>query len=306
MDSEQLRTFDRIVREGSFSRAAMSLGLAQPTVSARVQALEQAVGGPLFERRGRSVALTDLGTSFLPFARRALDVLEAGVGAARQAQVGERGKVSIGVLESLSGSFLGPILAGFHDGRPGVDLLVRAGRQAELVELLLDGVIGLALLAEPLLEPLASEVEVLIGLREPVVLVASPSHPLARRSAVDQETVLELARPFLLLRWWVALPPALERLARRARPAIDVPMDTGRQMVSSGVGAGFFPWLQVADALDTGQLVAVEVTDLGPLDRSSVLVRRATGVGRSVASELLVEAIGERASALGVMDEPTR
>ena len=79
MDTDQLRTFERIVREGSFSRAAWSLDLAQPTVSARVHALEQAVGGPLFARSGRGVVLTDLGASFLPFARRALEVLDAGV-----------------------------------------------------------------------------------------------------------------------------------------------------------------------------------------------------------------------------------
>src|SRR6266536_2182603 len=147
MDTDQLITFERIAREGSFSRAALSLGLAQPTVSARIQALEQAVGGPLFARSGRGIALTDLGASFLPFARRALDVLDAGVEAARQVTVGQRGQVSIGVLESLSGSFLGPALADFHASHPEVDVLVRAGRQANLVKLLLDGVIGLALIA---------------------------------------------------------------------------------------------------------------------------------------------------------------
>src|SRR4051812_17252466 len=301
VDTQQLLTFDRIVREGSFSRAALSLGLAQPTVSARVQALEQAVGGSLFERRGRSVALTDLGASFLPYARRALDVLDAGVEAARQARVGERGQGSIGVLESLSGSFLGPILAGFHASHPDVDLLARAGRQAPLVELLLDGVIGLALLATPLPAPLESEVEVLLRLQEPVVLVAAPSHPLARRATVDQEAVLALSQPFLLLRWWVTLPPALERLARRARPAIDLPMDTGRQMGSRGGGGGFFPRVPVWGGDGGGHLVSVPVADLGPLERSSVLVRRSNTTGRSAASERLVQAIRERAAALGIL-----
>ena len=63
---------------------------------------------PAYSRDEFDFYLTDLGASFLPFARRALEVLDAGVDAARQAQVGQRGQVSIGVLESLSGSFLGP------------------------------------------------------------------------------------------------------------------------------------------------------------------------------------------------------
>src|SRR5262245_3177974 len=104
MNTEQLITFERIVREGSVSRAAWALGLAQATISARIQALEREVGGPLFVRRGRGVALTDLGVSFRPYAQRALDVLQASVVAAQQAQAGQRGRVTIGVLESLSGA----------------------------------------------------------------------------------------------------------------------------------------------------------------------------------------------------------
>src|SRR4051812_10600243 len=251
VDTDQIRTFERIVREGSFSRAAWSLDLAQPTVSARVHALEQIVGGALFARSGRGVVLTDLGASFLPFARRALEVLDAGVESARQAQVGQRGQVSIGVLESLSGSFLGPALARFHAARPEVEVLVRAGRHEQLVELFHDAVIRLALLAWPSHDVLTGEVEVLLTLREPVVLVAAPSHPLARHQStvevLDQDAVLALARPFLLLRWWLALPSAVAGMAGRARPTVDVPMDTGRQMVLSGVGVGFFPWMQVTD-----------------------------------------------------------
>ncbi len=301
MDTGQLITFERIAREGSFSRAALSLGLAQPTISARIQALEQAVGGPLFVRGGRPVCLTDLGHSFLPYARRALDILDAGVEAARQAQLGQRGRVAIGVLESLSGSFLGPTLARFHASHPDVDVLVRAGRQAELVELLLDGVIGLALLASPLVGTIAADVEILLTIDEPVVLATAPTHPLARRAPASQDDVIALAKPLLLLRWWLALPPSLERLARRAHPTIDVPMDSGRQMMLGGTGAGFFPWMQVSDFLSTGQVTVVEVTNLDPLDRPSVLVRRAGAEALTPAASDLVAAIRERARSLGLL-----
>ena len=304
MDTDQLLTFERIVREGSFSRAAWSLDLAQPTVSARIHALEQSVGGPLFARSGRGVVLTDLGASFLPFARRALEVLDAGVDAARQAQVGQRGQVSIGVLESLSGSFLGPALARFHAAHPDVDVLVRAGRQEQLVELFHDAVIRLVLLVWPSHDVLVGDVDVLLTLREPAVLAAAPGHPLARRQAigepVDQTTVLALARPFLLLRWWLTLPPAVASLARRAHPVVDVPMDTGRQMMLSGVGAGFFPWMQVASFVASGQATVIEVADLPSVDRASALVRRAGAAPLSPAAEALVQAIRERATALGL------
>lgn len=60
MDFDQLHTFDRVVRDGSFTRAAARLNVTQATVSMRIKALEDAVGGSLF-LRGRNVRLTDVG-----------------------------------------------------------------------------------------------------------------------------------------------------------------------------------------------------------------------------------------------------
>jgi DNA-binding transcriptional LysR family regulator len=300
VDIDQLATFERIAREGSFSRAAWALGLAQPTVSARIHALERAVGGPLFRRGGRGVALTDLGLSFLPYARRALDILDAGVAAARQAQAGQRGQVTIGVLESLSGGFLGPALATFHAAYPEVAVLIRAGRHEQVVELLRDGVVALALLAWPCPESLTLPLEVLLPLHERVLLVAAPQHPLARTPRLAPDWVT-LARPFLVLRWWLTLPPAIAQLAQTAQPLIDVPMDTGRQMVLSGAGAGFFPWMQVADAVRARQLRELSPPDIGALSRDSALVRRVEGAPLAPAAAALVTVLQQRAAQVGLL-----
>jgi DNA-binding transcriptional LysR family regulator len=113
--------------------------------------------------------------------------------------------------------------------------------------------------------------------------------------------VVTLAQPLLLLRWWLALPPSLERLARRARPTVDVPMDTGRQMMLSGIGAGFFPWMSVANILAAGQAAVVEVADLDPLDRASVLVRRIGAEPLTPAANDFVASIREQARLLGLL-----
>jgi DNA-binding transcriptional LysR family regulator len=299
MDTEQLITFDRIVREGSLSRAAWALGVAQPTISARLQALERAVGGALFVRGGRGVVLTDLGASFLPYARRAIEILDAGVEAARQAQAGERGQVTIGALESLSGAFLGPALAQFHAEHPRVEIVVRAGRHEQIAELLFDGVIALALLAWPCADTLAASLETLLTMRERVVLVAAPGHPLAQRAPVDLARVAAEARPFVVLRWWLTLPTAVARLAQQAGQTVDVPMDTGRQMVLSGIGAGFFPWMQVADLLKAGQLCEVAVRGM------PALVRRTSAAPLGPAGHALASIVEARAARLGLLAPPS-
>src|SRR6478672_6817473 len=101
MDWQQLVTFERIVREGSFNRAARALNLSQAAISGRIQALEAEIGGPLFIRGGRRVTLTEAGENFLPYARRALAVIAEGMEAARGIHAGQRGRVSLGAIDSV-------------------------------------------------------------------------------------------------------------------------------------------------------------------------------------------------------------
>src|SRR6059058_1847075 len=101
MDRQQLVTFERIVREGSFNRAARALDLSQAAISGRMRALEAEIGGPLFVRGGRHVTLTEAGEAFLPYARRALAVLAEGVEAAQGAHTGRQGRVTVGAVDSV-------------------------------------------------------------------------------------------------------------------------------------------------------------------------------------------------------------
>ena len=270
MQLDQLIAFDRIAREGSFSRAAVGLGLGQPAVSARILALEAAVGGTLFVRR-RTLRLTALGESLLPYVRRALEVLREGVEASRLAQVGERGSVRIGALGSLAGGLIGPAVAEFIRTHPKVDCTVRSGDHEFVLRLLLDGVVDAALTVWPCTS--AVELTPLFVFREPVVLVAHPGHALARRGRVGREEVARLARPLLRLRWWQAHHPQIERLAEQSETSLEVAMETGRRLVASGVGAGFFTRTYIADELARGTLVEIGVRGLR-LFRDSALVRR--------------------------------
>ncbi|WP_309571036.1 LysR family transcriptional regulator, partial [Deinococcus sp.] len=229
MDLETLRTFDHIVREGSFSRAAWVLNVAQPTVSARIQALEREVGGALFTR-GRKVSLTQRGHGFLPHARRALATVQDGLDAARLAGSGERGRLAVGALRSLSGAFLAPAVAQAYRQRPGVECVVREGRHAEIVEYLADGVIELGVICWPPADGHHPDLTPLLHFREPVLPTLHPAHPHAHHEAQPVETLLAEAKPLLLLRWWQFTPPEVQSLAAQAPEVADVPTDTGRHL----------------------------------------------------------------------------
>jgi DNA-binding transcriptional LysR family regulator len=112
--------------------------------------------------------------------------------------------------------------------------------------------------------------------------------------------VAELAQPFLLLRWWLELPTPLARLAERTSSRVEVPMDTGRHMVLRGSGAGFFPWMQVADMIRDGALSEIDVEDLPSLTRESALVRRTAAPALGMPAQELVVALERRAEQVGI------
>jgi LysR family transcriptional regulator, low CO2-responsive transcriptional regulator len=271
MELEQLVAFERVVREGSFSKAAWALGIAQPTVSARIAALERSVGGALF-KRGRKVALTERGVGFLPYARRILTTVEDGLEAARLSGSGMRGQLNVGVLRSLSGGLLGPVALEFAHRYPEVEFRMREGDHWSLVEWLCDGLTDLALICWPCLDPQLADMTPLFTLREETVFTVSSQHPLATKGRVTRAEILEHCRPFLLLRWWQNTPLEITQLAAQSGFAVDVPNETGRYLAAFGQAGGFFSKPTIQPDLQAGRVVELEVTDLPPIARETALV----------------------------------
>ncbi|HEU4321883.1 MAG TPA: LysR family transcriptional regulator [Roseiflexaceae bacterium] len=299
MDLAQLVAFERVAREGSFSRAARALDLAQPTISARIQQLEQDLGGPLFVRGGRRPLLTELGESFLPYARRTLELLAEGVDAARQTGEGRRGRVTVGTLPSLAAGFLASAVARFHASHPLVDLYVRTGHSDQINEMLHDGVVKLGLIGSPFFD---ADLLPIARLREPLVLAVAAGHPLAGRGPLLFEEVRRRGNPFLMVRWGVSMHPVLARVDSEADPLVEVPIDTVQHLLRRGVGAAFLTRTLIADDLAAGRLAEVPIADLPPLLRESVLVRLARGPDLTVAARDFVAVLREEAGSMLIED----
>lgn len=303
MDIDQLTAFERIAREGSFSRAAWELGIAQPTISARIQALEAEVGGALFQRSGRQITLTALGSSFLPYARRALAVLSEGLEAARESSTGKRGRITFGALNSLSDAFLGPIITQFHNEFPDVELFIRSGDHERIVDLLSDGIIELGLLTWPCLDSLINGHQPLFFLSEAIIVVCAPSHPLAGVKEIGQKQLSAEAKPLLIGRWWLHVHINVLQLAQSSADVLYVPIETARTMVLAGSGVGLFTRAAVMNELNEGRLVELRVPDLPPITRESVLVRGPRSASLSPVSQTFIDSIRARAAQLNLLRE---
>ena len=269
MDIDQLLAFERIVREGSFSRAARQLDITQPTISARIQALEQEIGGPLLVRGGRHLALTERGESFLTYVQRALEVLNEGIEAARLSEEGQRGRITVGTLQSLAGGFLAETILQFHDTHPQVDFHVLTGHSDQVIKMLYDGRVKLGLISWPFYN---SDLAELLRFREVLVLVVPAQSALAQQGKVHLAQVKKARGHLLSVRWGPSAHNFIAHASERAGPMTELPVETARYMLLNGLGAAFLTRASVAEELRTGKLVEVEVEDLPTSYRESALV----------------------------------
>lgn len=295
MDQNQLLAFERIVGEGSFSRAARALGVSQAAISGRIAALEAELGGPLFVRGGRRAALTELGETFLPYARRALDVLAAGREAVRHAQSGRHGRVVVGAVDSIADGFLVPVVARYRREHPRVALSIRTGHTPQIVRELVDGIVRLGLVTWQYTAGTV-DLEVLARFRESLVAVAAPGHPLTARGAVAIEEVVRAGEPYHETVWGTTEDARLAPTSGRGPGEQEFPHGLMRQLILRGVGAGFLPAPLVREDVAAGRLVALPLTDAARLTRELALVRHAAAEVLPAAARAFADAVRSEAA----------
>ena len=176
MQLHQLRYFTAVADTRHFTRAAEAVHVAQPSLSQQIRALERELGADLFHRARGHIGLTDAGEALLPLARRILADAET---ARREVQEVARlrsGRVRLGAPPSLCASLVPDVLRDFHARYPGVELQVHEGGSQDLVRVLADGELDLALVITPLplQAPALATTELL---REELVAVSAPDGP---------------------------------------------------------------------------------------------------------------------------------
>jgi DNA-binding transcriptional LysR family regulator len=290
MDQQQLVTFERIIREGSFNRAARALAVSQAAISGRMQALEAEIGGPLFARGGRRVTLTEAGEAFVPYARRALAVLAEGVEAARGAHTGQQGRVTVGAIDSVMDGLLVPAVARYRAMYPHVMLSIRTGHTPQILQELADGIVRLGLVTWSYLTGTV-QVEVLARFREPLVAVVAPAHPLAGRPTLMVADIVHDGAPYHETVWGTPEDARIAPTSGRGWDEHELPHSLMRQLILRGIGAGFLPAPLVADDLATGRLIALPLTDAAGLVREIALVRHAHADALPSAARAFVAAV---------------
>lgn len=213
MTLQQLTYFLAAARQGSFSAAAESLHMAQPSLSEQVRRLEAELGVPLFVRAGRGLELTEAGQLLQPHAERTLDEARQAQESVREVRELTGGSVAFGTFSSAHHSLSGGLIQDFRSRYPGVRIRVVGQNSAEVADAVREGRLEAGLIALPVddhgleLRPSISEENHYVSADE--------------KRLRAPKTIEEIAAAPLILydARWGAVDPMRRLLAERAQRA---------------------------------------------------------------------------------------
>jgi DNA-binding transcriptional LysR family regulator len=272
----QLSAFVEVARTRSVSRAADSLFVTQPALTARLQRLEADLGATLFVRTPRGMRLSEAGEAFLPYAVRALETLADGRRLVNAFERGGAGTLAIGAAPAVSTYVLPQVLKTFAVGHPRVAVSVRTGHSEEVLELVLREQVAVGLV-RALRHP---EIESMPLYEDRLLLVTEPGHRFAGEGRIPLEDIG--SEQLILFDRTSSYHDVTSALFRRAGV---VPfgvmeldnIDAAKKMVQEGFGVALLPHTAVADELAAGVLREVEIADAEPPRREIVAIRRRDG-----------------------------
>lgn len=254
LNYHHLRYFWAVAHDGNLTRTAERLHLSQSALSVQIRKLEERLGHPLFERRGRTLHLTEAG-------RIALDHADTIFAAGEEMlnTIGQTGRarhaLRLGALATLSRNFviefIRPML-----GRPDVEVILRSGSPSELLRALETLNLDLVLTNQP---PTRDAVTAFVSHRlaeQPVSLVGTPERlppdvPL-RDLLASQPIIL----PTLDSAVRTGFDALTDRLGIRPQIAAEVDdMAMMRLLAREGIGLSVLPPIVVKDELEDGRLV---------------------------------------------------
>lgn len=213
MTLQQLRYFLAAADHGSFSAAAESLLLAQPSLSEQIRRLEAELGVALFTRAGRRLVLTEAGRTLRPHAERTLQEAEAAAESVRDVRELAGGTASFGTFGSAHHSLLGGLVADFRKLHPNVRVRMVGQNSVEVADAIREGRLEAGMIALPIDD---HGLEVRPATREEVHYVSADPERVREPKTIEDVA----AAPLILYdARWGAVDPMRRQLAERAQEA---------------------------------------------------------------------------------------
>jgi len=269
----QLRSIQAIEKTGKISIAARSLGLTAPAVTLQLKQVEDSNDVLLFERATKGMRITTAGKAFLAAAGEIAEVLrqlEDKIGAIKG---GKSGRIRLGIV-STAKYFAPYMVAAFAKMHPDVEVIMTVGNHEQLIELVHSHEVDIFIMGRP---PKGINVTSFIFGDHPFVVIAPPDHALAQTRNINKERIAE--EIFLVREKGSGTRVSLEIYLSEIPGKLDdlgIETDSNetiKQSVMAGMGVGFISAHTIAQEVETGRLVILDVEGM-PIKRQWFCVTR--------------------------------
>jgi DNA-binding transcriptional LysR family regulator len=254
----QLKVFEAVARNLSFTRAAEELHLTQPTVSIQIRQLGDIVGLPLLEQVGKRTHLTEAGRELLTVCHEVFDGLSRFEMLVSDMKGVKAGKLRLAVITTAK-YFVPRLLGPFCDLYPGIEVSLKVTNRERILQRLMDNEDDLYILGQP---PEHMDVQVEPFLDNPLVVLAPSNHPLAREKHISVQRLAE--EPFLMRESGSGTRLATERFFAEQGLSVKVRMELGsneaiKQAVAGGLGLAVLSAHTLALEKSSDELVVLDV-----------------------------------------------
>ena len=280
----QLQYFVAVAELRGFRRAAEACHVSQPSLSAQVARLEQALGVQLFERDARGVRLTAAGEAVLVRAHQVLvaaaDVNEA----ARQQGDPLSGTLRVGVIPTVCPYLLPEVAPALHHALPNLAIVWSEDKTQTLVKQIAEARIDAAIVAH---DPRVGGLDSAVLGDDPFVLAAAPGHPLVKSASPAAPAVLEGVTVLLLEDGHCFRDQALAFCGAAGAHEGNLSatgLSTLVQMVGAGTGVTLLPRMAVAVENRRGQLAVRAFKRPAPTRTIVLAWRKGSALGQPLAA----------------------
>lgn len=285
MDLRQLEIVRAVAETGSFTGAGRKLNVSQSAVSRQVILLEEELKEPLFLRVGRRIRITPAGDALVGLGQRVFGDIKETVTLLSDAQQVLSGTIRIAGGMTVCLYVFPELLKEYRRRHPRVEVKVITGATPRIVRKLRTGGADLALSTLPIDEPELTSVPVM---REEMLLVTHPSHPLTRKKRI---TATDLRRQrFVLFETGSNSRRVIDEFFLKEQIQPQIVMETEnveilKALARIGIGITIIPYQAVAREVRSGQMFCSRIEGV-PLVRQTGWIHPRTNRVPRMAAEM--------------------
>ncbi|MBV8820311.1 MAG: LysR family transcriptional regulator, partial [Acidobacteriaceae bacterium] len=266
--------FLEVAKHNSFSRAAEKCFRTQPAISSQIRALEEEVGGKLFDRSGGKVSLTAAGKVFQKYAEEMMDSKRRVISAVAEMERIPRGEIVVGANEGTCLHVLPEVFAEFKRQYAGVSVNIHRMERAKILDAVIDNSVDFGVISMPVTD---QRLTVALIHRDELVVITPPGHPLTKLKG-RAVTLDEVGKFPLVLPKVGRTRDVIEEMlhARKIKPSVAMELDSSellKRFIAADVGIGFIARSNISSDVKAKTLCAIPLEG-APIRRDLGLVFR--------------------------------